>query len=73
MSLIKEIKILRQMNHRGVVKIYDVYEDDHCIYLIKEILRGGELTAKLKQLKRFTEGQAVDFMHNLLLALDSIH
>lgn len=39
----KEISILRKMNHPGVIKLYEVYENDSYIYLVKELLKGGEL------------------------------
>lgn len=39
-SLIKEIQILRQVSHQGVIKLYEVYENENYIYLIKELLKG---------------------------------
>ena len=47
-SLIKEISILRKLNHPGVIKMHEVYENDTHIFLINELLKGGELFHKLK-------------------------
>lgn len=47
-ALIKEISILRKLNHPGVIKMYEVYESDTHIFLINELLKGGELFHKLK-------------------------
>lgn len=47
-SLIKEISILRKLNHPGVIKMFDVYENSTHVFLVQELLRGGELMHKLK-------------------------
>lgn len=47
-ALIKEIAILRLMDHKGVIKMFEVYENENYIFLVKELLRGGELFHKLK-------------------------
>lgn len=46
-ALIKELDILRVMDHKGVIKLYEVYEDEDLIYLVMELLRGGELFKRL--------------------------
>jgi calcium-dependent protein kinase len=39
-----EIDIMKQIDHPNVVKLLDTYEDDKYIYLILEMLKGGEVT-----------------------------
>lgn len=38
-----EIDIMKQIDHPNVVKLLDTYEDDKYIYLILEMLKGGEV------------------------------
>lgn len=40
-ALIKELSIMRLMNHRGVIKLYEVYENETHIFFICEILEGN--------------------------------
>ena len=46
--MVKEISILRKLNHPGVIKMHEVYENDTHVFLINELLKGGELFHKLK-------------------------
>lgn len=41
--LLKEISILRQLNHDGITKLFEVFENKKKIYIILECLNGGEL------------------------------
>ena len=34
---------MRQLDHPNIIKLYKVYEGESHIYLVLELLRGGEL------------------------------
>lgn len=36
--------ILRKISHKGLIKMYEVYEDENSIYFIMDYLEGGELS-----------------------------
>lgn len=38
-----EIRVLKELDHPNVAKLIETWEDDHRIYLILELARGGEL------------------------------
>ena len=38
-----EIDILKNLDHPNIVRLYEVFEDKRCIYLVTEICNGGEL------------------------------
>ena len=37
-----EIEILTQIDHPNVVKLFELYQDDEYIYMIMEMMKGGE-------------------------------
>ena len=44
LSLQNEIDILKQVDHPNIVKMYDIFEDDKYIYIVMEMLAGGEVS-----------------------------
>ena len=49
MKLIREeITIGSSLNHRNVVQIKEVYESEHEVYLVMELVEGGDLQKYLK-------------------------
>jgi calcium-dependent protein kinase len=38
-----EVNILKNLNHPNIVRLYEVFEDSHKIYLITELCDGREL------------------------------
>lgn len=42
-SLLNEINIMKELNHEGIMRLYEVHESQNSIYLILELLDGGEL------------------------------
>ena len=47
-SIEEEIEILKSCDHQNIVKLYDVYEDSQNIYIVQELLRGGDLRKYLE-------------------------
>lgn len=45
--LIQEVLILARLHHPNIVKLYEVYETPGAMYLIMELLSGGELYTRL--------------------------
>lgn len=54
------------MDYRNVIKLHDVYEDKKHIFLIFELLYGGELLERLKTTKTSNERSAQHIIFNLL-------
>lgn len=42
-NLTSEIKLLKSLDHPHIIKLYEVYQDAHCIYMIMEHMAGGDL------------------------------
>ena len=54
-ALQNEIDILKQVDHPNIVKMHDVFEDDKYIYIVMELMQGGEVSSHvLTQLVSFS-------------------
>lgn len=61
------------MDHKGVIKLYEVYEDEELIYLVMELLRGGELFKRLQGRGIFNEEYCANLLYNLIAGLAYVH
>ena len=53
----QEVLILGRLHHPNIVKLYEVYETENAIYLIMELLSGGELYTRLIHSPRIYESK----------------
>lgn len=51
----EEIKIVKKLDHPNILKVYEEYEDQKYLYIVSELLEGGELFDELIRRKKFTE------------------
>jgi len=59
---------------RNLVNIQEAYKGDTTAYqIVMQLCEGGELGDKLRELKRFDEGDAAVIIADLLAALESLH
>jgi calcium-dependent protein kinase len=71
--LIKEIMILRTLDHPNIVKVYEIYDSDDFFYIVTELCEGGELFDRLVKSRYFTEKVAALVMKQLLSAVRFCH
>ncbi len=43
MGLQNEIEILKQVDHPNIVKLFEVFEDEHYHFLVMELMKGKEV------------------------------
>ena len=46
-KVITESLILARLHHQNIVKLYEIYETEMAVYLVMELLSGGELFDRL--------------------------
>jgi calcium-dependent protein kinase len=71
--LIREITILKQVDHPNIVKLYETYEDNRYIYLVMELMEGGELFDRIIEKGHFTEEEAARLFQQMLSAINYLH
>lgn len=72
-SLENEIKVLRRLRHPNIVQLLDTYEDIERVYLVIELVTGGELFDRIVEKGSYTEKDAADLIRQVLEAVDYMH
>jgi predicted Ser/Thr protein kinase/tetratricopeptide (TPR) repeat protein len=67
----KEAKIVAQLNHPGIVGIYDVGSHGTLNYMSMQYVSGGDLTEKIKQ--GLSPREALGILRKVAVALDFAH
>ncbi|XP_030355065.1 ribosomal protein S6 kinase alpha-2 isoform X2 [Strigops habroptila] len=70
----EEIEILlRYGQHPNIITLKDVYDDGKYVYLVMELMRGGELLDRILQQKCFSEREASAVLCTIAKTVDYLH
>jgi len=73
-DIFKEIEILSRLNHKNIVGLLEFYFDDQSVYLISELLKGGELLdAVLDNSEGYSEDIARSCFRQLMEGIKYLH
>lgn len=72
-SLLKDVDILKTLDHPNIIKVYEYYQDEASIYIVTELCTGGELFEQILKEKNFTERKAAELMRQMLSAIAYCH
>ena len=68
-----EISVLKILNHKNIIKLYEVFESPTHIYLVTEHCSGKELFDLISSKKRLTEPEAKTLFYQVISALEYMH
>lgn len=74
-SVYKEIQVLKEINHKNLIKLYDFFEQEKSLYLVMEQAKGISLQSFLKSLPnhRVDELRGKRIFSQIMSALSYIH
>lgn len=72
-ALMMEIDILAQLDHPNVVKLMEVFYEDDNIYLVMELLSGGELFERIIEKESYNEREAAETIRPIVDAIRYCH
>ncbi|XP_034940143.1 calcium/calmodulin-dependent protein kinase type 1-like isoform X2 [Chelonus insularis] len=72
-SLENEIRVLRRLTHPNIVQLLETFEDKHKVYLVMELVTGGELFDRIVEKGSYTEKDASGLIRQVLEAVDYMH
>jgi len=68
----REANIMQELDHPGICKIYEVYQDGDVLYFVLEYLEGGELFDKIIE-EKMSEEAVADIVKQVACALKYAH
>lgn len=72
-SFFKEAKNIAKLDHPGIVKIHDVFEENNTAYYVMDYIDGENLNEMVKRTGALPEKKAVEYIQKVGVALDYIH
>jgi len=71
--LLREIYIMKKLNHPNVLKLYDVFEDEDYFWLVLEFVDGSELFDKIVDRVNYSEKDSANIVKQLVKAMKYLH
>ncbi|XP_071008996.1 calcium/calmodulin-dependent protein kinase type 1D-like isoform X2 [Oncorhynchus clarkii lewisi] len=72
-SIENEIAVLRKIKHENIVALEDIYESSNHLYLIMQLVSGGELFDRIVEKGFYTEMDASRLIKQVLDAVNYLH
>merc|ERR1711991_522724 len=68
-----EIEIMQKVDHPNIIALRQVFEDKKHVYLVMELVTGGELFDKIVEKGNYTESDAADLTRAIVEAIGYLH
>lgn len=68
-----EIDIMRRCKHPNIVRMYEDYDSTRHIYLVMELIKGGDLFDAISSSVKFTEAVTRNYVKDIAKALAYLH
>ena len=72
-SINSEREFLSKLNHPFIVNMHYAFQDNQNLYLVMDILNGGDLRYHISRYHKFSEEQTRFFIANIIYSLQYIH
>jgi len=69
----QEIEIMKRVKHQHCVRLHAVYESSNHIYIVMEMLRGGELLKRLIEKDCYSEMEAAKVFVQMISSIKYLH
>jgi serine/threonine protein kinase len=68
-----EARVMARFNHPGIVRVFDIFEENGTAYLVMEFLKGQTLGKRIEKQGRLPAHEVQDIALKLLDALEVVH
>merc|ERR1719230_2576142 len=72
--MMREFQVLRSLEHKHIVKLFDAYESPHSLILVCELATGGELMHRIAEENDvYTETEVKKHLKTVIEAVQFMH
>jgi len=71
--LSREINIMKKLQHKNIVQLFDIYETPTELFLVLEFIPGGELFDQIVERGSYSESDAAALIRQILEGIDYMH
>jgi len=68
-----EVDILTQVEHPHIIYLKEVFDTPDTLYLVMELILGGELFDKITEIGAYSERTAAELVRNIVSAVEYLH
>jgi len=68
-----EVEILSKVDHPNIISLYDIFDTKDRLYLVMELVTGGELFERIVEREQYKESEACIVMKQLFEAIAYLH
>ncbi|XP_058800439.1 ovarian-specific serine/threonine-protein kinase Lok-like [Phymastichus coffea] len=72
-QIINEVEICKKLKHPCIIKVEDFYESPQKVYIILELMEGGELFERIRKSNGLSEKLAKFIFYQIVLAVSYLH
>jgi len=72
-NLKMEVDILKRVNHPNIIALKELFDTPEKLYLVMELVTGGELFDKIVEKGSYTEAEASQLVKKIVSAVDYLH
>jgi len=72
-NLKMEVDILKKVNHPNIIALKELFDTPDKLYLVMELVTGGELFDKIVEKGSYTESEAGQLVRKIVSAVDYLH
>jgi len=69
----REIDIMKKVDHKNILKLHEIYEDDTKVYIVMELINGSELFDRIVDKGFYSERNAQVVVRQILEAVNYLH
>jgi len=71
--LATEMEILKQVQHHNIIFLKEIVDTKNCLFIVTELVTGGELFDKIVELGQYTEREASVLVSKMVSAIEYLH
>mmetsp|Transcript_65940 Transcript_65940/g.162287 ORF Transcript_65940/g.162287 Transcript_65940/m.162287 type:complete len:475 (+) Transcript_65940:104-1528(+) len=72
-SLEQEIAIMKKVNHPNCIKLHEVFDEKAKMYMVLDLVTGGELFDRIIARGHYSEKDAANLMYDVVVAIGYLH